>query len=160
MKTNDRIVISMIALFVFITFHINLSNAQTMKTYSLIAKGTFVVEMKPEGTTKDGDITFGKYSVQKTIMGDLLASSKLDMLSAVAENGSGSYVAIESVRGTLNGRSGTFVLMHNGTRTKTSQELTVTVVPGCSTGELTGLEGKFTINIVGKEHFYIFEYSL
>jgi hypothetical protein len=149
-----------VALFVLINFYVNLSNAQTMKNYPLTAKGTFVVDLKPDGQNKIGDITFGKYVIQKIFKGDLDATSKVDMLSAGSDNGSGAYVALESIAGTLNGRNGTFVLMHSGTRTKTSQQLTVIVVPGCSTGDLIGLEGKLTINIVGKEHSYIFEYSL
>lgn len=159
-RNNTHFKIVTFALFVFINLYGNLSNAQTMKNYPLTAKGTFVVEMKPEGQNKIEDITFGKYSFQKTFKGDLEATSKVDMLSAGSDNGSGGYVAIEGVTGTLNGRSGTFVLMHTGTRSKTSAQLTVTVIPGCSTGDLIGLEGKLTINIVGKEHSYVFEYSL
>lgn len=143
-----------------VIFLSNLSNAQTMKRNSFVAKGSFVVDLKPEMNNKVGDVTFGRYSIQKTFQGDLNATSKVEMLSAASDNGSGAYVAIESVTGTLHGRQGTFVLMHNGTRTKTSQELIVMVVSGCSTGDLIGLEGKLTIRIVGKEHFYIFEYSL
>ena len=129
-------------------------------TKKSIAKGTFTVELKPEAQDKVGDISFGRYSLDKKFQGDLEATSKVDMLSAGADNGSGAYVAIEHVSGQLNGRNGAFLLMHSGTRTKDSQQLSVSVVPGCGTGELTGLEGKMTINIVDKEHFYELEYSL
>ena len=36
----------------------------------------------------------------------------------------------------------------------------VTVVPDSGTGELIGLAGKMTINIVDGKHFYEFEYTL
>ncbi|HQU07937.1 MAG: hypothetical protein B7X04_03090 [Parcubacteria group bacterium 21-54-25] len=131
-----------------------------MKNHQLTAQGTFEVKLTPEGEDKVGGIIFGKYSVEKKFRGDLEAASTVDMLSATSDDGSGAYVAIERVNGTLHGRSGSFVLMHNGTRTKTSQQLTITAVPGCGAGELVGLEGTMTINIVEGEHFYDFEYSL
>ncbi|HEY4205396.1 MAG TPA: DUF3224 domain-containing protein [Puia sp.] len=126
----------------------------------LIAKGRFEVKSNPESQNRDGDISFGRYTIHKTFSGDMEAVSRVEMLAAGADNGSGAYVAIEHVSGNLNGKTGTFLMIHNGTRTKDSQQLTVTVVPGCGTGELNGLEGKMMINIVGKEHFYELEYSL
>ena len=83
------------------------------------------------------------------------------MLSAAtAVKGSGGYVAIETVHGTLEGRTGTFILQHSGTMTRGAPQLIITVVPDSGTGELTGLTGKMTINIVDKNHFYDFEYDL
>jgi hypothetical protein len=83
------------------------------------------------------------------------------MLSAGTEvKGSAGYVAIERVTGALHGRKGTFVLQHNGTMTRGDGQLTVTVVPDSGTGELVGLSGKMTINIVEKKHFYEFEYTI
>ena len=38
--------------------------------------------------------------------------------------------------------------------------LTVTVVPDTGTGELAGLAGSMTIDIVDGKHSYVFEYSL
>jgi len=126
-----------------------------------IAKGTFEVSLKPEASDKEAGISFGRFSIDKTFRGDLQATSKVDMLSAGSEtNGHGSYVAIERVTGTLHGKSGTFVLMHMGSRSPTAQQLSITVVPGCSTGELEGLEGKLTISIVDKVHHYDFAYEI
>ena len=83
------------------------------------------------------------------------------MLSAGSEtNGHGSYVAIERITGTLHGKGGTFVLMHMGSRSPTGQDLSITVVPGCSTGELEGLDGNLVINIVDKVHHYEFAYQI
>lgn len=124
------------------------------------AKGTFEVELKPVEQNKLGDVTFGRFSVKKKFQGDLEGASEVDMLSAISDNGSRAYVAIERVSGTLQGKSGTFLFMQKGVDSKDSQELTVTVIPGFGTGELVGLEGTMKINIVEKEHFYEFEYSL
>ena len=130
-----------------------------MAENKLIAKGTFEVEMKPVKQDKVGDITVGQYAFEKKFQGDMEATSKVDMLAIGSDSGSGTYVALEQVNGTLHGKSGTFALTHIGNRNKTSAELTVTIVPGCSTGELAGLEGKMTISIIEKKHFYEMEYS-
>ena len=125
------------------------------------AKGTFTVALKPEAQDKEAGISFGRFSIDKIFTGDLQATSKVDMLSAGSEtNGHGSYVAIERVTGTLHGKSGAFVLMHMGSRSPAGQELSITVVPGCSTGQLEGLDGKLTINIVDKVHHYEFAYEI
>jgi len=124
------------------------------------AKGSFTVSVKPEEQNKANEITFGRYTVVKKFEGDLEGASNFNMHSAGTDNGAGAYVAIEAVTGTLHGRSGTFLLMHAGTRTPESQQLNITVVPGSSTGDLAGLEGQFVINVVDKQHFYVFEYKL
>jgi len=124
------------------------------------AKGSFTVSVKPVDQNKMDGITYGRYAVEKTFKGELEGTSNFHMHSAGTDNGAGAYVAIEAVTGTLNGKSGTFLLMHAATRTPASQQLSITVIPGCSTGELAGLEGKFIINVVDKQHFYVFEYTL
>ena len=74
--------------------------------------------------------------------------------------GSGGYVAIERVSGTLEGRKGSFVLIHRGIMTGGEQELSLTVVPDSGSGELVGLAGKMDIKITDGKHFYEFEYTL
>jgi hypothetical protein len=84
------------------------------------------------------------------------------MLSAGTQvKGSGAYVAIERVTGTLGGRSGSFVLQHSGTMERNAPRLSITVVPDSGTGQLTGLTGNMDIKIEeGGKHFYDFEYTL
>jgi hypothetical protein len=67
---------------------------------------------------------------------------------------------LERVIGTLDGRTGTFALQHSGTMTNGVPRLTVTVVPGSGTGQLTGLSGNMTIIIADGRHSYDFDYSL
>ena len=77
------------------------------------------------------------------------------MLAAgTAIEGSAGYVAIEQATGTLHGRSGSFVLQHNGTMARGAGQLTITVVPDSGTGELVGLAGTMTITIVDGKHLY------
>jgi hypothetical protein len=70
---------------------------------------------------------------------------------------------MERVTGTLNGRSGSFLLMHNASMLKSdpaSGVMQVVVVPQSGTGELAGLSGKLTITIDGGKHSYDLEYQL
>ncbi len=126
------------------------------------AKGSFEVDIVPLAVNeKAANSGLGRMSIDKTFHGDLEATSKGEMLTAMtAVKGSAGYVAIERVDGKLNGRAGTFALQHSGTMTRGEPTLSITVVPDSGTGELTGLAGKLTIKIEEKKHFYEFDYTL
>ena len=129
---------------------------------SEIATGEFVVKLLPlafEGQTDGSKI--GRMSIDKTISGDLIATTKGQLLSAMTEvKGSAGYVAIERVEGALKGKTGTFVLQHTGTMNQGNPSLLVTVVPDSGTGELVGLIGQFNISIAAGKHSYEFKYTL
>jgi hypothetical protein len=55
---------------------------------------------------------------------------------------------------------GTFVLLHSGTMTRGTPQLTISVVPDSGTGELVGLTGQMAITIADGKHSYVFEYTL
>ena len=74
--------------------------------------------------------------------------------------GSAGYVAIERVTGMLQGRTGSFVLQHSGTLTRGAPQQSITVVPDSGTGQLAGLAGKMTINIIDGKHSFGFDYTL
>ena len=104
--------------------------------------------------------SIGRVSIKKRFTGDLQATSSVEMIGARSEvKGSAGYVAIERVEGTLHGRSGTFVLQHSGTMTRGKGDLSVSVVPDSATGELKGLSGRMTIEIIDGKHLYGFEYG-
>lgn len=126
------------------------------------AKGTFDVKMSPQTAEENvGDATIGRMSLEKQIHGNLEGTSNGQMLAAMSEvQGSGAYVALERVKGTLDGRKGTFALQHSGTMNRGAQQLSITVVPDSGTGDLVGLEGTMTIEIVDGKHFYDFEYTI
>jgi len=125
------------------------------------ASGPFDVKLSPQDD-KSGDTALGRMTIDKQFHGDLEATSKGQMLSAVTQTkGSAGYVAIEKVSGKLHGRTGTFVLQHNATMTRGAPDLNIIVVPDSGTGELTGITGKMIIRIEsGGKHFYDFEYTL
>jgi hypothetical protein len=126
------------------------------------ASGPFEVKLNPLATDDSAEgAALGRMSIDKQFHGDLEATSKGEMLTAVTQvKGSAGYVAIERVSGTLHGRSGTFVLQHTGTATRGAQQLSVTVVPDSGTGQLVGLAGKMAIHIADGKHSYDFEYTL
>src|SRR5580658_8012906 len=126
------------------------------------ASGTFEVQVIPQGNEDKTDGTaIGRMSLDKKFSGDLVGTSKGEMLSAMtATKGSAGYVAIDRVLGTLQGRTGTFVLQHTGTMTRGAPQLSVTVVPDSGTGQLVGLAGTLTIKIEGGKHSYDFDYTI
>jgi hypothetical protein len=125
------------------------------------ATGSFDVKVQPQTASEfETANTLARYSLDKEIHGDLEGTSKGEMLTTSESNGLAVYVALERVTASLKGRTGTFLLQHNASMTKTSQQMRITVVPDSGTGQLIGLTGTFTINIVDKKHLYDFEYSL
>jgi uncharacterized protein DUF3224 len=126
------------------------------------AEGTFDVKTTPLAAD---DATMGtligRYSLVKQYHGDLQATSKGEMISAgEPSSGNAGYVAIEQVTGTLSGHSGSFALQHIGVMEGGSYKLSVAVVPGSGTAQLTGLAGTLTITIAAGKHSYSFEYTL
>lgn len=73
--------------------------------------------------------------------------------------GSGAYVAIERIEGTLDGRRGSFFAQHNGIMDRGYPSLDLTVIPDSGSGELTGLHGRIAIDIVEGKHVYTFDYG-
>ena len=127
-----------------------------------LPKGTFEVKLTPlafEGEAAGSAL--GRMSIDKQIAGDLVGSSKGQMLSAfTGTQGSAGYVAIERVEGALAGRAGSFVLQHNATMNRGVPSLSVTVVPDSGTGALAGLAGDFKIIVADGKHSYEFSYAL
>jgi len=122
------------------------------------AAGEFDVQLTPTGAA---DAFVGSMAISKVFRGDLVATSTGQMLaSGTPARGSGGYVAMEHVSGTLAGRSGAFALQHSGTMDGGTATLSVTVVPGSATEELTGLTGSMTIQVEDGKHFYSFRYVL
>jgi len=123
------------------------------------AQGTFTVDVHPLSPAPAEGI--GRFSINKTIHGDLEATSIGEMFTGGdPKKGLAGYVAIEVVTGTLGGKSGSFALQHFATMDGNGHKMQVIVVPGSGTGELAGVEGTFTIRIENREHFYDFEYAL
>ncbi len=123
--------------------------------------GPFEVKLSPQEPDQNASAAIGRLLIDKQFHGDLTATSKGQMLSAISSvQGSAGYVAIEEVTGALQGRQGSFVLMHTGVMARGAPSLTITVVPDSGTGELIGLSGSMDIQNVDGQHSYSFEYAL
>jgi hypothetical protein len=123
------------------------------------AKGPFDVKVTPQESAADAAVA--RMLLYKEFHGDLEAIAHGEMMAAHEPlTGAGVYVAIDRVIGTLNGRSGSFLIAHRGIRNADGQELSIVIVPGSGTGQLTGITGTVGIEIVGKAHSYSIEYEM
>jgi hypothetical protein len=126
------------------------------------AAGTFEVRGAPLPAYNSAQgTTAGRTSLDKQFHGDLEAVSVGEMLTGGDyTKGSAGYVAIETVTGALNGKKGSFMLQHSGTMNNGQQSLSINVIPGTGTGELTGISGSMRIIIDKGKHSYELDYSL
>ena len=130
---------------------------------SHFATGPFDVKLAPQSLSPVAEHSgLGRMSLDKQFHGALEATSVGEMLSfRDAALGSGGYVAMETVRGTLDGRAGAFVLQHSSTMTRGEPAQSITVVPDSGTGALVGLTGRMVVDIApGGAHSYRFDYAL
>lgn len=117
-----------------------------------------ITPQKDEGI---GDPTVARMAIDKRYHGELDGTGLGQMLASMGEvKGSGVYVAVERIRGTLLGRKGSFAVSHRGTMTRDAQELSIAIVPDSGTDELTGIAGTMTIDIKAGKHLYAIDYTL
>src|ERR1700761_3834414 len=99
------------------------------------AAGTFTVDVRP--LTPAPAEGLARFSIDKRITGDLEGTSKGEMFSGGdPAKGVAGYVAIEVVKGTLQGKRGSFALQHSATMDQSGPKMSIVVVPGSGTGEL------------------------
>lgn len=127
-----------------------------------LVSGEFSVQMAPEAMSAvAADTGLGRMSLDKQYHGALEASGRGEMLAFMDRAiMSGGYVAMELVRGALDGRRGSFLLQHSGSMARGAPTLAVTVVADSGREELAGLSGTLAIRIEGGKHYYDFDYRL
>lgn len=125
-------------------------------------KGSFEVKMTPEPPydVVEG-VSLARARFDKTFTGPLEGTSTVAFLSArTSVATSAGYVALERVDAVLEGRRGTFVVVHTGLMNRGVSSLTITIVPDSGTGDLTGISGKMGIEIVEGKHVYELDYEI
>lgn len=124
------------------------------------ARGEFDVNRSAEPSCEMGDdVVVGHFRFDKRFHGALDATSVVHMLAVGTDvPGSAAYVAVERLSGILDGRSGTFFMLHRGVMERGAASLSLAVVPDSGTGELAGLAGDMAIDIVEGKHYYSFDY--
>jgi hypothetical protein len=125
------------------------------------AKGEFEVRRNMEPACDMGDgVEAGHFRFDKQFSGPLQATSVVHMLAVgTPVDGSAGYVAIERLSGTLEGRSGSFFMLHNGVMDRGTPSLSLSVVPDSGSDGLAGLSGRMAIDIVDGKHYYTFDYG-
>lgn len=131
--------------------------------FSNSANGLFDIQIAPQALSSVAASSgLKRMSLDKRFHGPLDATSTGEMLAfRSATDGSAGYVAMELVRGRLDGRSGSFVLQHSSTMTRGVPAQSTQVVPDSGTEALAGLSGQMVIDIAADgTHAYRFEFTL
>src|ERR1700749_3736785 len=77
--------------------------------------GTFAPDIKPVAPDFPDAPLLGRMTIHKTLYGGIEGTGVGQMLTAMtAIKGSAGYVAVETITGTVDGRKGSFSLMHTG----------------------------------------------
>lgn len=128
----------------------------------MTARGTFDIatEAEPPFLERDGN-KLNYNVVRKDFAGGMVGSSEARMITAFTNTqGSAGYVAIEHFSGSIDGRSGSCVFQHSGVMAEGAAELSVVIVPGSGTAELSGISGAMEIDNADGKHTYVLDYEL
>lgn len=132
------------------------------------ATGTFTVkafvptELKPEPAVATG-LPVGVATMEKQFEGDVVGRSATLFTAAYDQStGVGTYVAMESFEGSLQGREGAFNFVHSATTSGSDRTAEFfTIVPSSGTGELAGITGGGGLAVdADGTHRIWFEYGL
>ncbi|GHG93987.1 hypothetical protein GCM10018780_16930 [Streptomyces lanatus] len=119
-------------------------------------------ELKPEPAVATG-LPVGVATMEKQFEGDVVGRSATLFTAAYDQStGVGTYVAMESFEGSLQGREGAFNFVHSATTSGSDRTAEFfTIVPSSGTGELAGITGGGGLAVdVDGTHRIWFEYGL
>ena len=80
-------------------------------------------------------------NVTKTYTGHIEGDSVTQWLMAYAEDGTATFVGLERINGTIDGRQGTLVLQHVGAFEGGAAKAELSVLSGSCSGQLAGTTG-------------------
>lgn len=83
-----------------------------------------------------------KAVIMKKYTGELEGEGRLDYLMAYNSDGSATFVGIERVTGSIQGKAGSFSVTEQGTFVNGTVDSTYTVIEGSGDGELSTLSGR------------------
>ena len=126
------------------------------------AMGPLDVTMEPEPPFLERDgVKLNRNVVRKEFSGGMVGASEAQMIAAFTGTpGSAGYVAIDHFTGSVDGKSGAFVLQHSGIMNRGDAQLTVTIVPDSGAGELAGISGTLQIDNHEGRHSYVLKYEI
>lgn len=128
------------------------------------ATGTFTIVTTPEAQVPapGGGLPTGRVGLVKTFSGPMQGEAIGTMLTA-GTPGPGkiaAYVAVDQFSGSVDGRTGGFLLLHRGTMSSAGAKLSVEIAPDSGTGALAGIAGTLAIDPSGGMHRYDLAYTL
>jgi hypothetical protein len=126
------------------------------------AISTFTNDVYEEDSYDEGDAAkLARIHIERSFAGALEGSSTAELLTAATPSGGAVYLALDHVRGALDGRRGSFVLRHTGTVSSDGAVTEASVVPGSGVGELDGLlaTGRIEVDADGT-HRLLLDYEL
>jgi len=127
------------------------------------AEGYFDVTLTPQKADNPQAEAAGltRLSIDKRYHGAIEGVARGEMLACGDGKQHGAYVAIEKITATLDGRSGSFALVHRAVMKQgTPENWEISVVPESGTGQLAGISGTLTIMNRDGKHFYELQYAL
>jgi len=127
------------------------------------AKGAF--ELASWNEEQYGDLDDGgkltRASVTQTFSGDVTGDGAVEWLMCYRSDGVAHFVGLQTVRGAIDDRKGSFVLETAGVFDGKAAHWSALVVPGSGTGDLEGLGGKAKFGAPhGSKAAFDFEYDL
>jgi hypothetical protein len=127
------------------------------------AKGSFDVLSGDEDTyeEREGGARLAHASGAQAFSGDITGDGSVHWLSSYAADKSAHLVGLQLIKGSVGGRSGSFVIEAIADHTGKSSRGSWTVVEGTGTGDLEGITGTGTFEAPGgPTATYELEYEL
>ena len=115
------------------------------------ATGTFAIKKwdeQPYHESGDGAKMTSAH-VSFLYHGDIEGESVMEYLMSYRPDGTGVYIGLERIAGSIGGRAGSFVLQHTGTFASDGVTGTYLVVSDSGTSDLGGLRGGGNLSISG-----------
>ena len=108
------------------------------------AKATFKITGWDEKPYQEfeGGAKLTRAKVTQAYQGEISGTGEVEFLMSYAVNGTASFVGVELVKGTIAGKSGSFVIQHVGTYDSGGARSVWSIVPGTGIGGLAGITGK------------------
>ena len=132
-------------------------NRQATGSYSITSWDEKTWDGKPWNEVPGSKVTHS--IVRQTFSGGIEGEAICQQLVAYSSDSYASFVGLHQVTGSVDGRSGSFVLQSSGIYTDNTARVTWFVVPGSGTGDLAGLSGQGSYT-AGQEDYPNVPYTL
>ncbi|HZS39987.1 MAG TPA: DUF3224 domain-containing protein [Polyangia bacterium] len=121
------------------------------------AKSAFTVDGREAQPAEWSGGQLSRTRWRKTFTGALAGTSVVEATMLMVDGGPAIYVGIERFECALDGRTGTFILLHSATMRGEERAGSWTIVSGSGTGELASIRGEGEIL---PNHDFVLRYEL